>query len=507
MLPAGRVSGVLLPLFSFRSRTDWGIGDFGALPAFFRWMEAAHQRLLMVLPLLPTAPGDTSPYSTRSAFGLNPLFIDLAQLPEASDLPPLEAVRAAPRIAYPEVFRLKGAALRRAFERFESTEAATRGARAKAFERYSSEQREWLEPFALFSALSDEAGLKPWWEWPEPLRNRQPDALADAATRLGTEVRYHGWLQWVAESQWNEVRRAAREHQILLCGDEPFIIGKDSADCWAHPEELRCDMRLGAPPDAFSAVGQDWGLPYFDFPRMEQNGFAWLRARAKKAASYYDLRRVDHAVGYFRQWIKEESAPAGHGHFIPPDESLHRALGERHFRLLSEGAGIVAEDLGVVPPWVRQTLTDLGLPGFRVLRWERDDGVYRNPHLFPPLSLVCTGTHDTATLREWWETAANHEREAMARAYPEFSGASLDGAFTADVHRRFLAAAQNAGSALCVLPWPDVLGTPDRINVPGSMTDANWSYRMATPVEELLTDPATKAAAEQLARLTDAASR
>jgi 4-alpha-glucanotransferase len=248
-------------------------------------------------------------------------------------------------------------------------------------------------------------------------------------------------------------------------------------------------------------------LPYFDFAQMEKDGFGWLEARAKKAASYYDLRRVDHAVGYFRQWVKAEAAPPGSGRFIPADEPGQQALGERTFRLLSEGAGIVAEDLGVIPPWVRQTLTRLGLPGYRVLRWERDDGRYRNPRDFPALSLVCTGTHDTETLREWWEARRDDERGAVASVYPELVGVPVERGLSPRLHEAMLSAALNAGSDLCVLPWQDVLGTAERINLPGSMSDANWSYRIDTPVEALLADGRTRSAAEWLARLTDAGGR
>ena len=152
------------------------------------------------------------------------------------------------------------------------------------------------------------------------------------------------------------------------------------------------------------------------------------QARAAKAASYYDLRRVDHAVGYFRQWIRDEKTPTGR--FVPENEEQWKRYGERHFRLLSHNAGIVAEDLGVIPPFVRTILKDLGLPGYRVMRWERDDNVYRDPHGFPPVSLATTGTHDTEPVADWWEAANDGERQGMARVYPEFQGVHVTREFT-----------------------------------------------------------------------------
>ncbi|HZA51539.1 MAG TPA: 4-alpha-glucanotransferase, partial [Myxococcaceae bacterium] len=495
MRPTGRLSGILLPLFSLRARDDFGIGDFGAFDGLFDWMEAAHQRLLMLLPLLPTAEGDPSPYATRSAFGLNPLFIHLPSVPEFEESGGFEALldqerrdlevaRTAPRIRYDLVFRLKGAAALRAFARFEEAHWRQHTSRAREFQRWQADQRDWLETYALYAALSTEHQHRAWWEWPQPLRDRQPQELLEASRRLAREILFREWQQWIAETQWHRVRQAANRRKILLCGDEPFIIGQDSADAWANPRILCRDARLGVPPDAFSATGQDWGLPYFNFSEMQKDDYAWLRFRARKAASYYDVRRVDHAVGYFRQWIRDESTPSGR--FIPEDEGEQRKLGEFHFRLLSEDAGIIAEDLGVVPDWVRQTLTGLGLPGYRVLRWERDEHVYRNPRTFPPVSLVTTGTHDTETLREWWEGNDDSERAAVAQVYPELERVDPGRQFTPRIHEALLAACENAGSDLAVLPWQDVLGTRDRINLPGTMGDGNWAYRINHHVGELL---------------------
>ncbi len=512
----GRLSGILLPVFSLRSDDDFGIGDFGALPGLYDWMGAAKQRLLMVLPLLPTAPGDASPYATRSAFGLNPLFIHLPSVPEFTATggfaalsdehkEMLAAAREARRIRYDLVFPVKFAALRRSFEHFDAHDVKDDTERAKAFRQWFGDQEGWLRTYALFAALSDREAQRPWWEWPAPLRRREPGALQAAFGELEREVRYHAYLQWLAETQWGAARAEARRRGILLCGDEPFIIGQDSADCWANPGLIRRDARLGVPPDDFSATGQDWGLPWFDFDAMAKEDYAWLRFRAKKAASYYDVRRVDHAVGYFRQWIRDEQTPDGR--FVPEDASRHQPLGEHHFRLLSEDAGIIAEDLGVIPDWVRETLTRMGLPGYKVLRWERDGHVYRDPKAFNPVSLATTGTHDTDTLVEWWEGLTGPEREQCAGAWPELRAVPLDAALTPAIHQALLAACENSASEYVVLPWQDVLGTRERINLPGSMSDANWAYRIEVSTTRLLSHGAARKGAAMMARITEASGR
>jgi 4-alpha-glucanotransferase len=472
----------------------------------------------MLLPLLPTGIGDSSPYATRCAFGLNPLFISLSAIPDFVELGGLSSLsgaeqatlaqaRASERIRYDLVFPLKWAAFRRAFERFEAKETKAGTPRAQAFSAFVQEQgARWLDSYVLYAVLAHENEQRPWWEWPNALAERRPDALDAARTRLKTEVRFHSWLQWIAHGQWQQVRSQAKEASVLLCGDEPFIIGQDSADAWANPTLLRRDARLGVPPDDFSATGQDWGLPYFDFAAMERDGYAWLRSRAAQSATYYDLRRVDHAVGYFRQYIRDARTPLGR--FVPGDEPSQRALGERLLRLMQESSGIVAEDLGVIPPFAREVLGRLQLPGYRVMRWERDPGRYRNPREYPAASLATTGTHDTDTLRQWWESAGDQDRAGVAQVYPELHGMwPPPRHFTKDIHRALLAAAENSSSNLCVLPWQDILGTADRINLPGSQSDANWAYRIDRPTDELIKNDGLRAVAQELAQITRAAGR
>jgi 4-alpha-glucanotransferase len=508
-----RLSGVLLPVFSLRSHSDFGVGDFGAAEGLFDWLEAAGQKLWMMLPLLPTTAGDASPYATSGAAGLNPLFIHLdwlSEYREAGGLSVLSArqaqalleARASRSIRYDLVFELKAAALAAAFQHAEAHSSE----RTWAFERFRAQESGWLDNHALFTALAEEQQRRPWWDWPDELAQRRPEALAAARARLAPRVRFHAWLQFVAHEQWTRVRALARSRAIRLCGDEPFIVGQDSVDAWAFPTLLRRDARLGVPPDAFSATGQDWGLPWFDFPAMQKDDWKWLRSRAGQSATYYDLRRVDHAVGYFRQWIRDQTTPTGR--FVPPDEPAQAALGELLFQMLATGAGILAEDLGVIPPFVRQTLQRQGIPGYRVLRWEHDGMVFRDPSTFPAVSLATTGTHDTETLREWWETTSDAERLAVASAYPAFAALRPPPAsFTQEVHAALLQTAETSASDVCILPWQDVFGLRDRVNLPGTVQDANWSYRMAQPVEELLVKTETQAVAAHLRALTERSGR
>ncbi len=503
MLSADRLSGVLLPVFSMRSHHDAGVGDFGAFDALFSWLNRAQQKWLMVLPLLPTTPGDPSPYSTRSAFGLNPLFVHLPWVPDATltaaETARLDAIRSAPTIQYDVVFEVKYAALERAFAAFEKRGST---AESRTFDQWCLDAADWLENYALYAALSEAHQRLPWWDWPKDLATRAPAAMAQARLAHRPRIRFFSWLQWLCADQWQRVRLQAQAKRIQLCGDEPFIIGQDSADCWAWPQYLRRDARLGVPPDDFSLDGQDWGLPFFDFEALNRDDNAWLKARARHAAATYDVRRIDHAIGYFRQYVRDAATPKGY--FVPKVHEQQQALGRRNFEILSRNSGIVAEDLGVIPRFARDTLAQLGLPGYQVMRWTREDGVYRDPRHFPEISLVTTGTHDTDSMREWWQQAPAHERQMVCRTWPAMWRFSENppATLTAEVHESLLRAALEANSRWCILPWQDVLGEAERTNTPGTVGPHNWAYRMRQPVETLLTDATTTTAADWLAGLT-----
>jgi 4-alpha-glucanotransferase len=199
--------------------------------------------------------------------------------------------------------------------------------------------------------------------------------------------------------------------------------------------------------------------------------------------------------------VRDEAFPRGR--FLPAEEPLQQALGERNFKLLSQDAGIVAEDLGVIPRFVRDTLARLGLAGYQVMRWSREDGIYRDPRHYPEVSLVTTGTHDTDTMRGWWETAPEWEREAVCHTWPELGKFNPPpSTFSHEVHEALLRAALNAQSQWCILPWQDIFGEEERVNTPGTVGDHNWAYRMRLEVEQLGVNEESKRVADWLARLT-----
>jgi 4-alpha-glucanotransferase len=264
------------------------------------------------------------------------------------------------------------------------------------------------------------------------------------------------------------------------------MVSRDSADVWARQREFRLDASLGAPPDALSADGQDWGLPAYRWDLMEAGGCEWLRRRLGRAAALFGGCRLDHVVGYYRMFVRRvDDEPV----FTPQEEDEQRALGDRLLGLI-QAAGrdmeIFGEDLGNVPDFVRAALATLGVPGYRILRWEADDGIVRDPCAYPALSVAAPGTHDTSSLASWWTDELDDEGRKAFAACPAFADlASTGGAFTPAVHAALLDGLYAAGSDRLVLPFADAYGGRERINVPATTGDENWAYQMPWPVEEL----------------------
>jgi 4-alpha-glucanotransferase len=526
----GRVAGVTVPLFSLRTADSWGIGEIGDLPAFGAWMKEAGIRLVQLLPLGEIAGGETSPYAALSAFGIDPMYISLGLVPDLGD-----DVSAAPadtllarakntqRVDYASVRAVKQPALRVAFERFYEGEILAATPRAAAFRAFAQQNEGWLASFTLFRALKDAHGGVPWWELPEPLADREPKALAQAKVGLLREIQYHAYLQWLAHAQWYDARARLRAIGVELMGDLPFMVGRDSADVWAQKGEFRDDATVGAPPDAFDDEGQDWGLPPYDWRVMRADDFAWLRRRCRYTASLYDRFRIDHLVGFYRTYMRDKMrrvTPEGklaEGVFDPAEEDQQRSHGEAVVRAMMEaasegGASIVGEDLGVIPPFVRTSLPKLGVPGYKVIIWEKDqvDGadVFRDPAGFPRRSVACYGTHDTAPMAAWWEGLGDAERDAVKElpgCGPE--AAALGARFTSAVHKALVDLLAGAGSDLVLFLLQDILGSKDRINTPATVGAHNWTYRLPATIAELRADPGVRAVTEMVRRSVEQAGR
>ena len=513
-----RRAGILVPLFSIPSSRSWGIGEIGDIAHAARWLDAAGQRILQLLPINEMPPAETSPYSALSAMAIDPQFItldlveDFRAIGGEGSLEPelrgrLDRVRRSAAVDYKNVRDLKQIALRRCFSNFRDTERAPGTARSSALRAYIEAQAWWLDDYALFRALHARHEERAWTDWPEPLRGRQPDALDQARLDLADDILYRQYLQWVASEQWQQARADAGG--VALFGDLPFMVSGDSADVWARQDEFRMDASVGVPPDAFSDTGQDWGLPVYRWEVLAERNFDWLRDRARRNADLFDGYRVDHLVGFYRTYFRPHDG--SEARFTPAEQHQQVELGERVLDVMREpGAEIIAEDLGIVPDFVRRSLARLSVPGYKVLRWERHWDAwgrpFKAPAEYPPLSVATSGTHDTEPMVIWWEGAPRDEREAVL-AIPAVGSRLTDDdrrqaleapGLTPAVHDAILESLYASGADLLILPTQDVFRWRDRINQPATVGESNWTWRLPWPIDRLAAEPAAMAVARQL---------
>lgn len=513
-----RVAGCTIPLFSLRSERDWGIGEIADLPLCAAWLERAGVALLQILPPYELAAGETSPYGARTSFGLDPVYITVGDVP---DLGPddvraalgdegareLRRVRAAANVDYAAVRALKSRVLHAAFERFHREHWTKDTPRARVFRAFQEREASWCEDLALYVALRDAHAGFGWSTWPEAERGRAPGVLTASRARLERAVLEHQYLQWLAHVQWDRAHGELRGLGVELMGDVPFIVGGESADVWSHAKQFRQDVSLGAPPDAFSPDGQDWGLPAYDWTAMDGDDLAWHRARTRHAARLYDRFRLDHVVGYFRQWVRPRTSGDGRGPglFDPAGEAAQMARGAHVLGvILAEAAPakVIAEDLGVIPPFVRATMKSLGLPGYRVIPWEQDEAGFRAPADFPKESVASFSTHDTAPITSWWPELPKKDRDALAPILGVRGDMSADDRLFA-LTRALLA----SGSDLTLMLPQELLGDGARINTPGTVGGENWTYRLPRPIESLMADRDVSARLDRVRRLAKDAGR
>lgn len=488
-----RASGISVPLFSLVTRDSWGIGEFPDLAVFSRWAAEAGQALVQILPVMELPEPERSPYSALSSFALDPTYISLPRVPdfeaiggehlfEAEDRLALDEIQRSSRVLYSEVRRLKHRWLRRAWERFARLEIARGTPRARVFDGFCRREAWWLDDYAAYRAARASQENRAWWEWPEGLRTGTDAVLAEIGGALPAEVGYRKYLQWIADGQWAEARRLAWPTRVF--GDLPFMISGNSADVWRHQDQFRLDATVGAPPDAFAEDGQDWGLPPWRWQVLHDTDYQWMRQRARRHADLFDGFRIDHLVGLYRAWVRPLDKTQ-QPFFDPPEEPEQQALGEMLVRIFKDsGAEVIAEDLGTVPTFVRESLTALGVPGFRVMRWERHwdepDEPAIDPLAYPELSVATTGTHDIDPL------AVESEPGQVEQALLDL---------------------QRSGSYLALLPLQDAFGWTDRINTPSVVNDVNWTWRVPRPVDEWSAWPEAVTRQSHLRTLTREARR
>jgi 4-alpha-glucanotransferase len=487
-----RASGILLHPTSLPG--SFGIGDLG--PGAYRFADfliASGQSLWQVLPLGPTGYGG-SPYACYSAFAGNTLLISPEKLFEAGllDQSEFNEIPSVPdgKVDFGRAHEIKEDLLAKAFARYQRT---TNTEFRSAFETFSEENSSWLNDYALFRALKTEHRGKPWHEWERTIVWREPGAIAGAKKRLHDQIEAQKFSQFLFFKQWFELKAYCNERGISLIGDVPIFVAQDSSDVWTNPEQFKLDRNgiptvvAGVPPDYFSATGQFWGNPLYNWERMLEDGFKWWIERLRAILQIVDIARIDHFRGFAACWEipgGDTTAERGSWVEVPGKElfnAIRNALGE---------LPIIAEDLGVITPDVEKLRDGFGFPGMRVLQFafSSDPTNIDLPHNYHHNVVVYTGTHDNDTTVGWFNSVAGAgstrtlEQIAAERNFC-LKYLHTDGA---EIHWDFIRAVLASVADTAILPLQDLLGlgTKARTNLPNT-TSGNWSWRFD---EEALTD-------------------
>ena len=484
-----RESGILMHITSLPG--NYGVGTLGKQAfAFVDFLKEAGQSYWQMLPLTPTGYGD-SPYQSCSSFAGNPYLIDLDVLVEEGllqqqELDALDWCSTPEKVDFGKQYQNRPDVLYRAFSRFREWEA---------LDTFCMKNQSWLPDFTLYMALREESGGKPWYQWEEPLKRRRPDAMEKARERLCRRIRYFSFVQYLFYRQWEALRSYANKNGVRIIGDVPIYVPLDSCEVWSDPELFRLDENMdpiavaGCPPDAFSEDGQLWGNPLYRWELHGITGYRWWLHRLAAAGRLYDVVRMDHFRGFESYWsVPFGDATARNGKWCKgPGMEFISAVKKG-----LPGIRMIAEDLGFLTPEVLELRDRSGYPGMKILQFafdSREPSDYL-PHTYTQNTVCYTGTHDNMTTRQWLESASP---EAVAYA-AEYMNLTQQEGYTWGVIRVAMASV----SDLCVIPIQDCLdlGEKARMNFPGTMTDANWTWRAGEGF-------AGKALAKKLRRLTE----
>ena len=477
-----RRSGVLLPVTSLPSR--FGIGTFSKEAyAFVDFLKEAGQKLWQILPLGPTGYGD-SPYQAFSTFAGNPYLIDLEELIENGWLTEEECENtdwggSKSYVDYEKMYQGRFPLLRKAYHNSHIAENAE-------FIAFCEENDWWLSDYALFMAIKDSQGGASFLEWDAPLKLREPEAIRRCRHELSDEICFWQFLQYLFAKQWQALKAYANGKGISIIGDNPIYVALDSADTWSHPELFQlsegCVPKAvaGVPPDAFSATGQLWGNPLYDWKYHKKTNYEWWMERFKTQFLLSDIVRIDHFRGLESYWeIPADSETALNGKWVdgPKDEFFEVLI-----KTFGEEPPIIAEDLGIITDDVRALRDKFGLPGMKILQFAFEDEDSNYLPYNQPYNCVCyTGTHDNDTTTGWYATASEKARDKVRRYMnTDASQVSWD----------FIRTCFGSPARFAIIPVQDLFcqGSDCRMNTPGK-ADGNWAYRMK---KELLTSDVAK---------------
>jgi len=548
--------GSLVPLSYIRSARNQGVGDFADIELLKDLFLEIGASIIQLLPINDMGRGKV-PYSSISAFALDPIYVALDRIEEMKEnrsqevneyitehLILIEQQKKEKYIDIDAIRTFKFGALYRLYKDFLSRNRDWNTPRWHAFQSFIINNKFWLDDFAMFRTLKNKFNWASWQDWPAEFRDRTPDALRRLSEESADELLFVKYVQWIAYSQMRQAHNECLADNVLIKGDIPLQVDFESADVWAHPEYFNLNACAGAPPDQYSQMGQNWGTPTYNWDRLALDNYVLWRKRLEYASHFFDIFRIDHVVGLFRIWtipITTEfprGVPSGwNGYFDPEDlgEGAHKPVWENHGRtllkMMTESCEMlpIAEDLGTIPYVCRSVLEEMGIPGYKVLIWERawhkQDAPFYNPEEYSYISMSTSTTHDFWTLPGYWtynekDTAMEKEHQASLRAMWKFlmGKKEYQQDYTDELHIAILEKLFHSGSIFMIMPFADLWGKipgvygfdiqADRINDPGDPErGANWTGRMPINIEDFKKHYALKQRIKILRRLASESGR
>lgn len=470
-------NGLNVPIFSLRSHLSGGIGEYLDLIPLMDWMKKRGFNLLQLLPINDSGQ-DPSPYNALSAFALNPMYIRYEGF-DAKDLNTLA------RVPYKAICELKERhLLESVVPNFD-----------RSFLKTFIKNYPWIHNYAKFKALKKKYYNLSWYDWPS-------DETIDE------ELVPYFIEQYLAYQQFSKVKQHAESLGIEILGDIPILISPDSTAVWENPGLFNLDLRAGAPPDQYNSEGQYWGFPLYRWDEMEKTNFDWWNRRLKNASECFHSYRIDHIVGFYRMWAMKEGQKPTEGSFYPADRNLWIPQGEKLLQMMLNATLMrpVGEDLGVIPDEVRASMAFLAIPGTKVIRWERnwkENGEFIPYDQYPELSLTCVSTHDSEPLKLWWQ-----RQPEEVQAFCKFKGWIKTTELFPNMIKSILYDSHHTNSRMAVNLLPEYLSVvpeltydnpeQDRINVPGTVTEKNWTYRIKPFIEEMTSNQELNDAIEEI---------
>ncbi|MEM6883807.1 MAG: 4-alpha-glucanotransferase [Verrucomicrobiota bacterium] len=544
-----RQAGIFVPLFALKGQDDQGVGDTRAMKEMIDWCSRHRLSVLQILPINETS-GDNSPYNAVSSVALEPTTMSVR--PE--DVPGLSRelfLKLKERHGLATVeheivnYRVLRSFIRdiglNAMDQLNIDEET-------AFINFCQEDESWLYDYAMFRALMEQHGGSPvWTKWPEEHKSPQQAVKwhshleEQQKSELDRLIRYYSYVQWVLHLQWSDVSLHAAKRKVRIMGDIPFGVSRNSADVWASPDWFNLEWSGGAPPEPqfqddkfIREWGQNWGIPPYHWDRMEDTDFQWWRRRVRQVARYFNLFRIDHILGFYRlysfPWIPEKNGDyvdlhpdevlrqVGHlPQFLPASDeteegaALNLAQGEKLLKVILEAAGdcvVVGEDLGVVPDYVRPSLEKLGISGFKIPVFERDESSqeFSAVNEYSELTVATLATHDHLSMRALWESwwndfdqsrifaeGSKERRQGDQNSWDIYRTQRFLGLpdesmlrdFEPDLREAWIRKLLETPSWLAIFMITDIFGQTLRFNVPGPVADSNWSQRMPASIPEM----------------------